>query len=372
MELELGLKITQTRDDISSTADLCIAKGGGGIVFLSRETDNMFILTAHLKGYRKERIDIKINEDGTRITISGNKAVQEKVMLGWILYKKEVELRGFQKVFKIPGGVVLDKIKAKFDEDGAILTVFMPKMVQGVSGHVIEEVEELEDDIGCTTKTDRKEIEEEHKDNATKKMKELEEDKEGGVNGGQLEAQVAATDAPKAKHKEPIEEDTEKQKSGVIEERQIKHPRDGVEQQRKEEAEEAARESELLHTSSASQQMEGPVPRPLQKEETTMGAQLTKSEDNQQPGKVETTQNAYLDSELAEGESPRQEETSDVENEVQSEDPEDDKHSDVSENTASVESKPKKGKKICAPVVAGSALLVSLIVLVIHWIRAKR
>ncbi|XP_030531655.1 uncharacterized protein LOC115741624 isoform X2 [Rhodamnia argentea] len=335
MELELGLKITQTRDDISSTADLCIAKGGGGIVFLSRETDNMFILTAHLKGYRKERIDIKINEDGTRITISGNKAVQEKVMLGWILYKKEVELRGFQKVFKIPGGVVLDKIKAKFDEDGAILTVFMPKMVQGVSGHVIEEVEELEDDIGCTTKTDRKEIEEEHKDNATKKMKELEEDKEGGVNGGQLEAQVAATDAPKAKHKEPIEEDTE--------ERQIKHPRE-----------------------------EGPVPRPLQKEETTMGAQLTKSEDNQQPGKVETTQNAYLDSELAEGESPRQEETSDVENEVQSEDPEDDKHSDVSENTASVESKPKKGKKICAPVVAGSALLVSLIVLVIHWIRAKR
>lgn len=50
MELELGLKITQTQDDISSTADFRIAKDGGGIVFLSRETENMFILTAHLRG----------------------------------------------------------------------------------------------------------------------------------------------------------------------------------------------------------------------------------------------------------------------------------------------------------------------------------
>ncbi|XP_030465427.2 LOW QUALITY PROTEIN: uncharacterized protein LOC115684711 [Syzygium oleosum] len=316
MELELGLKITQTQDDISSTADLRIAKDGGGIVFLSRETENMFILTAHLRGYRREHIDININEDGTRITIIGNKAVQEKVMLGWILYKKEVELRGFKKAFKIPGGVVLDKIKAKFDEDGAILTVFMPKMVQGVSGHAIEEVEEPEDDRGHMTKTDCKEV------------------------------------------------------PGVIEEPQIEYPRDEVEQQTKEEAEGAARESELPHTSSASQRLpaEGPVPRPLQKEETEMGAQLTKSEDNQQPGKVI----ASLDAELKEGDSLRQEETSDIGNEVQSESPKDDKHRDVSENTASVKSKPKKSKKICAPVVAGSALLVSLIVLAIHLIRSKR
>ncbi|KAF8026453.1 hypothetical protein BT93_F3050 [Corymbia citriodora subsp. variegata] len=312
MELELGLKITQTRDDISSTANLCIAKDRGAIVFLSRETENMFILTAHLKGYRKEHIDININEDGTRITITGNKAVQEKVMLGWILHKKEVELRGFKRAFKILEGVILDKIKAKFDEDGALLTVFMPKMTQGVSGHVIEEVEEPEDDKGHMTKTDRKE-------------------------------------APEL--------------MPTISSQQIEG-----------EAEEAAPEAELPHASSASQQLpaKDPVTTPLQKEETNMEAQSTKSEDNQQPGKVEnlcSTQIASLDSE---GESPRKEITSDIGNEVQSECPKDDKRRDVSQNTASEKSKPKKSKKICVPAVAGSALLVSLIVFVIHLIRAKR
>ncbi|XP_010062110.2 uncharacterized protein LOC104449595 [Eucalyptus grandis] len=278
MELELGLKITQTRDDVSSSTDLRIAKDGSGVVFLSRETENMFILTAHLEGYIKGHIDININEDGTRITITGNKAVQEKVMLGWILYKKEVELRGFKKAFRIPGGVDLDEITAKFDEDEAILTIFMPKMVQGVSGHEIEEVEEPEDDRGHMTNTDYEE----------------------------------APELAPAK------------------------------------AEEAARESELPHTSSASQRLpaEGPAPRPLPKEEPKMGAQSTKFEDNQGQGKVD---------------------------DVQSECPEDDKHREVSENTALVKSKPKKSRKICAPAkVAGSAFLVSLIVIVIQLIRAKR
>lgn len=50
MELELGLKITQTRGDLTSTADFRIAKDRAGPVFLSRENDTMFILTAHLKG----------------------------------------------------------------------------------------------------------------------------------------------------------------------------------------------------------------------------------------------------------------------------------------------------------------------------------
>lgn len=50
MELELGLKITQTRGDLTSTTDFRIAKDRAGPVFLSRENDTMFILTAHLKG----------------------------------------------------------------------------------------------------------------------------------------------------------------------------------------------------------------------------------------------------------------------------------------------------------------------------------
>lgn len=50
MELELGIKITQTRDDISSTADLRISKDAGGVLFLSRETEAVFVLTGHLRG----------------------------------------------------------------------------------------------------------------------------------------------------------------------------------------------------------------------------------------------------------------------------------------------------------------------------------
>ncbi|KAF8411624.1 hypothetical protein HHK36_004182 [Tetracentron sinense] len=141
MELELGLKITKTRDDIT-TSDLRIAKDHAGALFFSRETEAMFILTAHLKGFRRESIKIDINEDGTQIAISGEKPIQEVVMVRWIMYKKEVEIKGFRKIFRIPDGVVLDRIKAKFNEEDTILSIFMPKSVKGVQGIGIEEVKE--------------------------------------------------------------------------------------------------------------------------------------------------------------------------------------------------------------------------------------
>lgn len=50
MELELGLKITKTRDDIASISEYQLAKDRAGPVFQSRETNTMFILTARLKG----------------------------------------------------------------------------------------------------------------------------------------------------------------------------------------------------------------------------------------------------------------------------------------------------------------------------------
>lgn len=49
MELELGLKITKTIDDISSIFEYQLAKDKGP-EFQSRETNTTFILTAHLKG----------------------------------------------------------------------------------------------------------------------------------------------------------------------------------------------------------------------------------------------------------------------------------------------------------------------------------
>lgn len=148
MELELGLKIIRTRDDISSFTELRIAKDHAGPLFFSRETENMFTLIGYLKGFRKENTDIKINEDGDRISISGKKPVQEMVLIGWIMHKKEVELRSFRKAFRIPDGVVLDKIKARFNDEESTLTIILPKLVKGILDVELEEVKGEEVDKG--------------------------------------------------------------------------------------------------------------------------------------------------------------------------------------------------------------------------------
>ncbi|KAI3762023.1 hypothetical protein L1987_52446 [Smallanthus sonchifolius] len=89
----------------------------------------MFILTSDLKkgGYGRKDIKIEINEDGSRMTISGEKSNIQ-----------------FHKTFIIPEGVVLDKVKARFDQDQSRLTIRMPKLVKGlVTGTGIQEYKHL-------------------------------------------------------------------------------------------------------------------------------------------------------------------------------------------------------------------------------------
>ncbi|EOA33536.1 hypothetical protein CARUB_v10019644mg [Capsella rubella] len=148
MELELGLKITRTREDVSSSVDFRFSKDPFGPLVLSRETNSRFIIIIHLKGFKKEGIEIDINKEGNRITIEGRKPVEEMVMIRWMAWKKEVEFRVFKKVFRIPDTVDLDEIKARFDDDDATLTITMPKRVKGISGFNIEEEEEEKVDFG--------------------------------------------------------------------------------------------------------------------------------------------------------------------------------------------------------------------------------
>lgn len=69
--------------------------------------------------------------------------MQETVMVGWKLYKKETETKGFKKVFRIPQGVILDKIKATFNDDESTLSITMPKKAKGIrGGTAIEEVKD--------------------------------------------------------------------------------------------------------------------------------------------------------------------------------------------------------------------------------------
>ncbi|GER34051.1 hypothetical protein STAS_10232 [Striga asiatica] len=135
-----GLKLTRAADDF--TSDFQLSKDRAGPVFLSSETDAMFILTAHLKGYKREHIKIDINEDGTLIAISGEKHVKETVMIGWKVYNEDTTTKEFKKAFKIPGGVILDEIKANYNEDESTLKITMPKKVKGIMGMKIDEVDE--------------------------------------------------------------------------------------------------------------------------------------------------------------------------------------------------------------------------------------
>ncbi|BFG40781.1 hypothetical protein CerSpe_270550 [Prunus speciosa] len=151
MDLELRLKITHTIDDHVSSANVRIAKDNSDPHFVSKETETTFVLTGHLKGYRRQHIEIDINEDGTQIAISGKKPVQEKVMIGWMMYKKEVEIGSFRKVFRIPNGVVLDRIKAKFKEHESTLTIVMPKSEKGIRDVEIEELKDEGVDKGLET-----------------------------------------------------------------------------------------------------------------------------------------------------------------------------------------------------------------------------
>lgn len=59
-----------------------------------------------------------------------------------IPFKKELKTKGFLKEFRIPDGVVLDRIRAKYNEEDALLTIVMPKTEVGKRMREIEEVKE--------------------------------------------------------------------------------------------------------------------------------------------------------------------------------------------------------------------------------------
>lgn len=141
--MDVELRLTRVIDQFSS-AELQISKDRDGPVFVSRETDNMFILTANLSGYKRGNIKIDINEAGNQIAIRGEKPVQETIMVGIRVYKQDIVIKSFKKAFRIPDGVILDKIFAKFHDNDSVLTITMPKKFQGIRGHGILEVKDQE------------------------------------------------------------------------------------------------------------------------------------------------------------------------------------------------------------------------------------
>ncbi|KAM7507899.1 hypothetical protein LguiA_018352 [Lonicera macranthoides] len=141
METEFGIgsEMNKVFSDFESAHHL-MAKSTAGPDFSSRETDSMFILSAHLKGYRGEDIKVEIVKDWTILTISGEYPIKESVMVETKVIKKETTRRRFKKAFRIPPRVVLNQIKARFNKYESLLTISMPKSLKEHHGIVIEEV----------------------------------------------------------------------------------------------------------------------------------------------------------------------------------------------------------------------------------------
>ncbi|CAN1175858.1 hypothetical protein LINPERHAP2_LOCUS32178 [Linum perenne] len=340
MEVEVGLKITHTRDDITSFADLRISKDHSGPLFLSRETESMFLLIAYLQGFKKENVGIKINKEGNQIEITGEKPVQEMVMMGWIMYKKEVELRAFRKVFRIPEAIVLDKIKAKFNDDESALTIIIPKSEKGIRNESIEEVKEFEE-VGVTVpgeptkvpdpkpeikkvneESDRKKPEEvptERKAGKTVRFAEIEE----GEECFEGESSSLSYEANPETNNEEESEMSMKEKSDGEETVKRNLERSKPEESREVEQEKESRNPEIRN-----------------EEEKTDEGLLKEGSDKKEEheGRSEERTNRSLGDE-AKGESS---------------------------------DKPKKDKFCCPLMIAGSGILVTIIVMAVGLIRSRR
>ncbi|KAF4384115.1 hypothetical protein F8388_001353 [Cannabis sativa] len=321
MELELGLKITKSTDDITSTTtNLRIAKDSSGPVFISRETDTKFILTAHLKG--------------TEISISGERPVRELVMSGWMMQKKEVELKGFIKVFRIPDGVILDRIKAKFNNQESVLTIVIPKSSKGIRGVGIEEVKEEE--VVNKDETDHATISEEQTHKIMPRTEELK------------------VDEPKSDESNGVDEKKVEEK--------IEGAHDVFDEMSK--RNETRIEPEIITNEETFQEIKPTQPLPSEEE----------AKRKELPGIKEET--------CEEGLEPVHviEENKDEDKECSSSCGGDDESAMVEKQEAIEEKGKDKASggssrriKLCVPcVIAGSTIIVSIVVFAVHWIRTKK
>ncbi|CAH2067638.1 unnamed protein product [Thlaspi arvense] len=121
------------------------------------------------------------------------------VLIKWVQWKKDAEVREFKKVFRIPEIVNLDKIKARFNEEDGTLTVTMPKKIKGISGLKIEEEEKTEEKI---------EPEEEKTEEKTEPEEEMKE-----------ETNPEEEEEPKMEEEEGYEDKTEEE---VVEEEETR------------------------------------------------------------------------------------------------------------------------------------------------------
>ncbi|KAD4386246.1 hypothetical protein R6Q59_009494 [Mikania micrantha] len=142
MALKFNTQLMKVADEFADF-DVLKPKAQPDPHFDTQQTESMFILTVHLKGYTQANIKVslvEINGDGCGITISGQKPFQEMLMVGGRVVKKDIETRGFQNLFKVPKTVILGQVNARFNENESELVIRMPKATKGLIGDQLEEL----------------------------------------------------------------------------------------------------------------------------------------------------------------------------------------------------------------------------------------
>lgn len=300
-------------------------------------------------GYKRGNIKIDINEDGTSIAISGERQVKETVMVGWKVYKKDTETKGFKKVFRIPDGVILDKIKAKFNEDESTLTITMPKQVKGIRGTAIEEIEEKQELVK----------------EGTGNLQVVDEkvQKTGTLNQEKDELGQARNGEEDRNDEMPSETDI------------MEHP---VSRQKDKGHEEDLNEYEMIETSPG---LETKIHKEEPETQKTV-AEIQEITERQQDQELElaeslgTTQLAKQDEQVNNNQVPDKADDNQEEEEEKERPSADELHEEVPETQPGTvqegEHKPRaKRCKMCIPLVAGSTILLSFVVFVFQIMRSK-
>ncbi|KAJ9675567.1 hypothetical protein PVL29_024475 [Vitis rotundifolia] len=359
MEIELGLRVSRPSHDAISTS-LRITKDGSSPLFMYMETDEMFILTANLKGYTREKLKIDINKGGTQIAISGEKVITQVMTVGWIVHKREAEVRRFRKVFRIPDGVVLDGINASFNEKESVLKILMPKSVKGISGVRMEEVNEEDIDGGSHGRTRV----------VADKVPETETPRETlkkEINN------VTATDEVEGRL--PQAADTEEEPT-QLNKGEVPSSQETPAKARKDSDSEAKSRAAQEKSEECEQGPEATESTKVEQDQVTQGAQVTQqnggvqTHPSQQQPNAEIQEAAQDQTESLKSDHP--EEVEGMGNEIPAEtdrvEPPEEKVDDRQGSLA-----PSKKFKLCSPCFfAGSAILVSIMVLVFCLKRPKR
>lgn len=86
------------------------------------ETDNEFVLTAHMPGVERQNVRVKL--DGNSLIMFGQIDYNNKIDKKYIL--NEAEIGNYFRTFKISNTVDKSKIEAKYDY--GLLTLTLPKI----------------------------------------------------------------------------------------------------------------------------------------------------------------------------------------------------------------------------------------------------